>query len=274
MTQGEISRQSGVSATAMYRATRRPRMTTAAADALLAVQPQPKDETRQATAALRSLVADGWTLPQLPDATGLNVRTMGATVNGHTTPNRAAQPPFSTPTSGCAWRIPATPAQRCGPAGAPPEPGGTRRPGPHTRSTLTRSLWPEWSTATSHRCGRRNDGPPCNASPATTPTRRSPAASASTREPSSGTENEITSPRTPPSSPLVRGRASRARSMERRAAGQRREEDVRCRAAEVSQAAPFAAKCRTCLGGRCEFALGRVAHPGRLATCRAAIPPE
>ena len=87
MTQGEISRQSGVSATAMYRATRRPRMTTAAADALLAVQPQPKDETQQATAALRSLVADGWTLHQLADATGLNVRTMGATVNGHTTPN-------------------------------------------------------------------------------------------------------------------------------------------------------------------------------------------
>ena len=87
MTQGEISRQSRVSATAMYRASRSPRMTTAAADALLAVQPQPKDERQQAIAALRSLVADGWTLHQLADATGLNVRTMGATVNGHTTPN-------------------------------------------------------------------------------------------------------------------------------------------------------------------------------------------
>lgn len=86
MTQGEISRQAGVSATAMSRAAKHPRMTTAAADALLGVQPVTKDDGQPATQAFRSLVADGWTLQQLADATGLTVRTVGRTVNGHTTP--------------------------------------------------------------------------------------------------------------------------------------------------------------------------------------------
>jgi len=86
MTQGEISRQSGVSITAMNRAAKNQRMTTAAADALLAVQPVTRDDGQRATQALRSLVADGWTLQQLADATGLTARTVGRTVNGHTTP--------------------------------------------------------------------------------------------------------------------------------------------------------------------------------------------
>ena len=91
MTQGEISRQSGVSATAMSRAAKHPRMTTAAAEALLAVQPLKRTDEQRATQALRSLVADGWTLQQLADATGLTVRTVGRTVNGHTTPTPASR---------------------------------------------------------------------------------------------------------------------------------------------------------------------------------------
>lgn len=92
MTQEQISRVAGVSVTAMYRAARRPRMSTAAAQALLAVQPIPDtavSEDRQAELArqaLQALVADGWTLLQLADATGLNARTIGRTVHGHTTP--------------------------------------------------------------------------------------------------------------------------------------------------------------------------------------------
>jgi len=86
MTQGEISRQSRVSATAMSRAAKHPRMTTAAAEALFAVQPLKRTDEQRATQALRSLVADGWTLQQLADASGLTVRTVGRTVNGHTTP--------------------------------------------------------------------------------------------------------------------------------------------------------------------------------------------
>jgi len=86
MTQGEISQQSGVSPTAMSRAAKHPRMTTAAAEALLAVQPLDRTDGQRATQALRSLVADGWTLQQLADASGLTVRTVGRTVNGHTTP--------------------------------------------------------------------------------------------------------------------------------------------------------------------------------------------
>ena len=86
MTQGDISRQSGVSITAMSRAAKNPRMTTATANALLAVQPVTRDDGQQAAQALRSLVADGWTLQQLANTTGLTVRTIGRTVHGHTTP--------------------------------------------------------------------------------------------------------------------------------------------------------------------------------------------
>ncbi len=62
MTQEQISRVAGVSVTTMYRAASRPRMSTAAAQALLAVQP-PEDEDRQtelASLGLRPLVGDGW----------------------------------------------------------------------------------------------------------------------------------------------------------------------------------------------------------------------
>jgi len=102
MTQAEISRAAGVSVTAMYRATKAARMSTAAAQALLAVQPIQNTERRQAVAgtpvvvaqrqaelasqALQALVADGWTLLQLAVATGLNTRTIGRTVHGHTAP--------------------------------------------------------------------------------------------------------------------------------------------------------------------------------------------
>lgn len=86
MTQGDISRQSGVSITAMGRAAKNPRMTIATANALLAVQPVTRDDGQQAAQALRSLVADGWTLQQLANTTGLTVRTIGRTVHGHTTP--------------------------------------------------------------------------------------------------------------------------------------------------------------------------------------------
>jgi len=86
MTQGEISQKSGVSITAMSRTAKHPRMTTAAANALLAVQPVTRDDGQRATQALRSLVADGWTIQQLADTTGLTTRTVGRTINGHTTP--------------------------------------------------------------------------------------------------------------------------------------------------------------------------------------------
>lgn len=86
MTHGEISQVSGVSITAMSRAIKQPRMTTAAAHALMAVQPVTNDNRQQATKALRGLIADGWTMKQLADATGLTTRTLGRTINGHTTP--------------------------------------------------------------------------------------------------------------------------------------------------------------------------------------------
>jgi len=87
MTQAEISRAAGVSATAMYRAAKAARMSTAAAQALLAVQPTEDCRAAElARQALRALVADGWTLLQLADAAGLSVRTIGRTVNDRSTP--------------------------------------------------------------------------------------------------------------------------------------------------------------------------------------------
>jgi transcriptional regulator with XRE-family HTH domain len=86
MTQGEISRVAGVSVTAMYRSVKASRMSTAAAQALLAVQPTQDRHAEMARHALRALVADGWTLQQLADATGPSVRTIGRTVNDRSTP--------------------------------------------------------------------------------------------------------------------------------------------------------------------------------------------
>ena len=86
MTQREISQIAGVSVTAMHRATKASRMSTAAAQALLAVQPSQDHPAEMARQALRALVADGWTLLQLADATGLSVRTIGRTVNDRSTP--------------------------------------------------------------------------------------------------------------------------------------------------------------------------------------------
>ncbi len=86
MTQTEISRSAGVSATAMYRATKAARMSTAAAQALLAVKPTEDRQAEVARQALQALVADGWTLLQLADATGLSIRTIGRTVNDRSTP--------------------------------------------------------------------------------------------------------------------------------------------------------------------------------------------
>jgi DNA-binding phage protein len=86
MSQAEISRAAGVSATAMYRATKAARMSTAAAQALLAVKPTQDRRAEIARQALRALVAGGWTLLQLADATGLSLRTIGRTVNDRSTP--------------------------------------------------------------------------------------------------------------------------------------------------------------------------------------------
>lgn len=89
MTSEQIAHTSGVSVSTLSRAFKVTRMSAAAADANLAVQPPPvptppharPDPTRQ----LRALVADGWSLTQLSDAAGINERTAWQTVHGHTT---------------------------------------------------------------------------------------------------------------------------------------------------------------------------------------------
>ncbi|MEP6648598.1 MAG: helix-turn-helix domain-containing protein [Lapillicoccus sp.] len=90
MTAEQIARASGVSVSTLGRAFKVTRMSTVAADAILAVQPPPPapnpgpDPTRQ----LQALVADGWNLTQIAEAAGISDRTAWQTVHRHTTPTR------------------------------------------------------------------------------------------------------------------------------------------------------------------------------------------
>lgn len=88
MTLEQISRTGGVSVATLLRAATAPRISTAAADAILCVQPgDANPAAAAATEALRALHADGWTLEQLAAATGLTSHAIGATVNGRTRPH-------------------------------------------------------------------------------------------------------------------------------------------------------------------------------------------
>ncbi len=89
MTLEQISVAADVSVTTLTRAAKAPRISTAAADALLTVQPTEADPAATATEALRSLVADGWTLEQLAPATGLTTRTLNRIISDQTTPHRS-----------------------------------------------------------------------------------------------------------------------------------------------------------------------------------------
>lgn len=89
MTSEQIAHAGGVSVSTLARLFKATRMTAVAADAILAVQapqrsPEPgPDPTRQ----LQALVADGWNLEQLAEASGINERTAWQTVHGYTTPS-------------------------------------------------------------------------------------------------------------------------------------------------------------------------------------------
>ena len=173
MTQEEISRQSGVSITAMSRAAKNQRMTTAAADALLGVQLVKRDDGRRATHALRSLVADGWTLQQLADATGLTARTVGRTVNGHTTPAAGSAVAIIEALDQLRFEDPGDSAASVRPVTAPNRPGGTQPPRTRRQRTSTRSPSTRSSTAGSSRFAQPSSVPRCSDSPGGTPTTRS-----------------------------------------------------------------------------------------------------
>ncbi len=85
MTSEKIAHAGGVSVSTLGRLSKITRMTTVAAEAILAVQPQQPspDPTRQ----LQALVADGWNIEQLAAAGGINERTAWQTVHGYTTPS-------------------------------------------------------------------------------------------------------------------------------------------------------------------------------------------
>jgi len=198
MTQREISLVAGVSVTAMHRAMKASRMSTAAAQALFAVQPTQDRPGELARQALRTLVADGWTLQQLADATRLSVRTIGRTVNDRNTPLPATAAAIrdvhqhlslEDPGDGAAATHARLRAVRA--SWEPNTPGLTS-----TTSTASPSTEP--STATSSRCASPSSRPRCTASPASTPTMRSAAGSPSAAAPSCGTAPASSCPRTAP----------------------------------------------------------------------------
>jgi len=128
----------------------RRREVTVSCAALLAVQPVTREDGQRATQALRSLVADGWTIKQLADTTGLTVRAIGRTINGHTTPAPAAPRPSSTRSTSCASRTPPTVPLPCGPATAVNTRGGTRLHRPEPTSTISPSIASPTTAKTSH----------------------------------------------------------------------------------------------------------------------------
>ncbi len=154
-------------------------MTTAAADALLAVQPVTRDDGQRATQALRSLFADGWTIQQLADTTGLTARTVGRTINGHTTPAPSSaaaiiealdQLRFEDPGDSVASLQARYRGERAG-----WEP--VTRPHPGPTSTTSPSTASSTRPQSSHYV-RPSSMPRCNALLASTPTTRSAVASA------------------------------------------------------------------------------------------------
>ena len=96
MTTEQIAQTSGVSVSTLTRLFKVTRMTTVAAEAILAIPaptPTAPDEPGAGprpdpTGQLRALVADGWSLTQLADAAGINERTAWQVVHGHTTASR------------------------------------------------------------------------------------------------------------------------------------------------------------------------------------------
>jgi transcriptional regulator with XRE-family HTH domain len=89
VTLEQIAGASGVSVSTLTRLFKVTRLSTTAAEAILAVRPPEQlvaapDSARQ----LQALVADGWTVEQLAAAAGLNDRTLWQAVHGYTTPSR------------------------------------------------------------------------------------------------------------------------------------------------------------------------------------------
>ncbi len=89
MTSQQIAHAGAISVSTLGRLFKITRMTTVAAEAILAVQPPqpPPDPAPDPTHQLQALVADGWNLEQLAAAAGINERTAWQTVHGYTTPS-------------------------------------------------------------------------------------------------------------------------------------------------------------------------------------------
>ena len=76
VTLEQIGGVAGVSVATLSRAAKEPRMTSAAADVIMGIPIPAADPHKRPGAKLRTLVADGWTLVQICEATGLSERAL------------------------------------------------------------------------------------------------------------------------------------------------------------------------------------------------------
>ena len=87
MTREQIARAGGVSVSTLTRAFRVARMSTSAAAAVTNVQPPEQHSALTPARQLQALVADGWHLEQLAEASGLSDRTIRKVVHESVAPS-------------------------------------------------------------------------------------------------------------------------------------------------------------------------------------------
>ena len=221
MTSEQIAHASGVSVSTLTRLFKVTRMTTTAAEAILAITP-PRRAQRAAASRTRPGSCRPWSPTDGPSSSsppppGSATEPSGRPCTATPRPRRAPPPPSTSSTKQSKWRTrrqhrrrPLPPARR------------TQRLGTHHRPSRPRlrsswsTRWPSTapSTATASRCSPRSSRPRYAGSPAPTPTTRSAAASASPPAPLPVTASAKDYPPThrcrpstdPPDEPEVLGR--------------------------------------------------------------------
>ena len=159
VTLEQIGGVAGVSVATLSRAAKEPRMTSAAADAIMAITvpaAHPHERPGAAVAEkLRTLVADGWTLVQIAEATGLSDRASNGRCTNRSRRCAARSRPSTGRTTSSSSRTPATDTSPLELGLEPSVPGGN--PVPHRRRqkpTSTTSPSSASSPATDSRSGQ------------------------------------------------------------------------------------------------------------------------
>ena len=185
MDVGQIAQTSGVSVSTLTRLFKVTRMTTVAAEAILAIPaptPTAPDESGagprpDSTRQLRAPAADGWSLTQLADAAGIDEQTAWRTVHGYTTASRRTFAAVDALYQRLRLEVPGDACAAVRSAGAPNATAGPQPPESHPRAARprarsTRSPSIGWWPASQSHCGRWNSRQRYAGSPASSPTTR------------------------------------------------------------------------------------------------------